>query len=197
MIYTIKENTSKRSIVLLHGSGGDEYDLMEIGQLIDPDATLIGIRGDVQEHGMNRYFKKNIDGTFDEANLKEETEKLYQQIKSLHHSNDFITVLGYSNGANIAQNILKENDPGYDLVLLLHPSLVRAEVSFKRLNHTNVFLSTGMQDPYLPLVQFEYLKDQLQQADIPYETYLSQQGHQITKEELAAMKQWYLNQIKK
>lgn len=196
MIYTMHENTSKRMIVLLHGTGGDEYDLLEVGQYIDPDAILIGIRGAVQEHGMNRYFKKKPDGTFDEANLEEETVKLYQQIQELRRPDHIVTILGYSNGANITQNILKTMQPAYDNVLLLHPSLVRAHVPYLPQKQTAVFVSGGVNDPYLSLEQFTGLKRQLEEADIRYEAYISPQGHQLLREELTAAREWYQTQIK-
>ncbi len=95
-------------LVLLHGTGGDEQSLLEVGKALDPQASLLGIRGNVLENGMPRYFKR-LEGVYDEADLALRGDELADFIRQAAKEYNFISPSGtggYSNGANIAIRLL-------------------------------------------------------------------------------------------
>lgn len=153
MNHVIEKGNSRNVIFLLHGTGGDASDLIGIGKMIDEQATLIGLEGNVFEQGMRRFFRRFPDGRFDMESLREETDMLYQTINQLmnHYrlENNNIVLLGYSNGANIAINLLKEFETQFNLAILLHPSLGRGEVEFKKQKNLSIFMTSGQNDPYI------------------------------------------------
>ncbi len=76
MKHVFEQGTSENVLLLLHGTGGNEHDLLSLGRFIDPNASLLGVRGSVSENGMPRFFKRLKEGVFDEKDLIERTEEL-------------------------------------------------------------------------------------------------------------------------
>ena len=179
---------NKNVFILLHGTGGDAKSLFDLATYIDPDATLIGIEGEVTEQGMKRYFARYSDGSFDLESLAAATAKLQETIADLlarYTTEDRrVILLGYSNGANIAVNLLKEYETDYDLALLLHPSPGRSRVLFKKQAKLRALITSGANDPYISEEEFAVLEDMMKAADIPVETLTHSQGHQLTQGEL-------------
>jgi len=102
------EPGSPPALLLLHGTGGDENDLIPLGQLIRPGAALLSPRGEVDESGQLRFFRRLAPGVFDEADLVRRTHQLADFVEDQsdrHHLRQIIAV-GYSNGANIAASML-------------------------------------------------------------------------------------------
>ena len=97
---------SKRVLLLLHGTGGDENDLLPIGRELDPNAALLSPRGRVIENGMPRFFRRFAEGVFDEEDVVRRANELPDFISAAASKYDFVpadvTAVGYSNGANIA-----------------------------------------------------------------------------------------------
>lgn len=178
-------------IIMLHGTGGDEHNLKDISHFIDPLATLIGIRGAVEENGMNRYFKRYPDGTFDQKDLAKQTHSLYNEIarliKTYELENAKITLLGYSNGANIAINIFKEFETNYHKAILFHPSPVRPDVPLKQQKDLSVFLTSGKDDFFITPEQFIQVKDQFTNA----QSFSHEGGHELIHDELVKAKEFY------
>jgi predicted esterase len=112
------------TLLLLHGTGGDENDLLPLGDELWPGAALLGVRGKVLENGMPRFFRRIAEGVFDVEDLKYRTEELVQFIKAAseryHFSTKKLIAIGYSNGANIAASLI-----------LLHPHYFAAAVLFR------------------------------------------------------------------
>jgi predicted esterase len=104
------------TLLLLHGTGGDESDLLSLGDELWPGAARLGVRGKVLENGMPRFFRRISEGVFDLEDLKFRTEELARFIKAASERYDFRTekliAVGYSNGANIAASLLLLH-PGY------------------------------------------------------------------------------------
>lgn len=184
---------NNHAIVLLHGTGGSASSLFEIGQRIDPEATLIGFQGEVEEQGMARYFARYGDGRFDLRSLASATydfkETLEKVIKQYGLEEFTITVLGYSNGANLALNVFKEfeNMP-INNALLFHPSPVRPEESFKTQEGLRLLLTSGDNDPYISLAEFDEIHEQVKEANIQVETLVHNYGHQLIYDEIDAAK---------
>src|SRR3990170_299226 len=110
---------SGRTLLLLHGTGGNENDLLSLGRALDPLAALLSPRGKVSENGMPRFFRRLAEGVFDEEDLILRTHELADFVKEASESYHFpargVVAVGYSNGANIA-----------GALLLLRPGVLRA-----------------------------------------------------------------------
>lgn len=188
MIYTKIAGTNKHLIIMLHGTGGDELALVDIGRYLDKAATLVGIRGNVVENGMYRYFKRYADGTFDYKNLMEETKLLYDGITKMlmqEQLEDYsISIIGYSNGANIAQNLLKEYEMNLKNVFLFHPSAVRLDTPFKRQQNLQAFTTYGAGDPFTTQEEYIQLQQLLEEANIKVIAFEHEYGHQLIEEEV-------------
>lgn len=194
MIHIVKEGSNNTVIIVLHGTGGNETDLFPIASFIDPQATLVGIRGNIEERGMLRYFARNNDGSFDLRSLAKETYELNTSIRGIIASNNFqdkkLVVLGYSNGANIMQSMMKEFDLPFDEIYLLHPSAVRSDEPFLN-QKAKVFVTSGDNDPYISKEAFEDILSTLKEASIEVSDFRHQQGHALTQEELEKIKLHY------
>lgn len=98
---------TSRNLLLLHGTGGDEYSLLETAQFLEPDATILSFRGSIKEDGMNRFFRRNGLNQFDYQSLAEETALLYHKISAVSQKENISlhdwVIVGYSNGANIVK----------------------------------------------------------------------------------------------
>lgn len=192
MLVHVKYNgTSERTIIMLHGTGGNETDLQQIAAQIDPEANLIGIRGAEEENGMLRYFKRYPDGTFDHKNLAMNTKLLHDGILELLDyyklNTEQTSILGFSNGANIAINMFKEFETPFSKALLFHPSAVRLNIPVLKQKQLHTFLSYGSNDPYVTQAQFDTLKHQFE----PHTEFTHQQGHQLIMDEIIAARTFY------
>ena len=192
MKHSIHNGSNDHVIIHLHGTGGDAAGLLGLGQMIDPNATLIGIDGDVFENGMRRYFKRYPDGSFDLESLHENTQRLYDTIQHVltHYMLDgyTISVLGYSNGANIAQNLIKEHAVTINNLILYHPSPTRMDVPFKKQENLRVFMTGGKQDPFISKDDFKTIQKHLKDADIKVKTFVHDGGHELIHEEIMETK---------
>lgn len=188
MNYTHIKGTNNNTLILLHGTGGNSSEMIEFGKQLDPNATLIGIDGNEQEMGMSRYFTRLNDGSFNVKNLNSNTHILYQTITNLvsnlnlEHNN--IILIGYSNGANIIQNLLKHYSFSNHQIFLLHPSLTNPLLPFKPQPNSSVWLSYGSHDNYIDKASFETIIKQMQLADIDVKPFYHLNGHHITLEEI-------------
>lgn len=186
--------SSATTLLLLHGTGGDENDLMPLGRQVLPDANLLSPRGKVLENGMPRFFRRHGLGVFDIDDLKIQTHALAEFVEKAVDSygleSDRIVALGYSNGANIAASLL-----------LLHPDLLRraallhAMVPFEPdelldLSDASVLLTGGRQDPYIPAEQTQALADLLVRAGADVRLDWQPGGHQLTYSELDVLSAW-------
>src|SRR5436190_19703801 len=123
-IHQFDPGNSKRTLLLLHGTGGNERDLIPLGHDLDPNASLLSPRGKVLENGMPRYFRRLAEGVFDLEDLKKRTHELADFViaAAKHYKIDVknMVAVGYSNGANIAAS-----------TLLLRPEILPAAVLFR------------------------------------------------------------------
>jgi len=186
--------TEPLTLLLLHGTGGNEEDLISIGQRISSSASLLSPRGKVLENGMPRFFKRLSEGVFDIADLKYRTEELADFLKEASKVYSFdlgkTIAVGFSNGANIATSILIS----YPKVLA-GAILFRAMVPFVPdspldLSEKKVFLSAGRFDPMVSENQtmdlFEILKKNSAQVLLKWQ----QSGHNLTEADIIDSKYW-------
>src|SRR6266567_1473638 len=123
-VFAPAEKRNLPTLLLLHGTGGDERDLLPLGRELWPGAALLGVRGKVLENGMPRFFRRFAEGVFDVEDLKHRTNELADFVAAAaqHYgfAADKVVAVGYSNGANIAASML-----------LLRPEILRGAVLFR------------------------------------------------------------------
>jgi phospholipase/carboxylesterase len=184
---------SERTLLLLHGTGGNEHDLVPLGRTLAPGANLLSPRGSVLENGMPRFFRRLAEGVFDEADLRRRAADLADFVAEAAERYGFdparVTAVGYSNGANIAS-----------AVLLLRPGTLRGAVLFRAMvplvpdplpsTDARVLISNGRVDPIVPLAETERLASLLRAAGAGVDVLLQPAGHQLTQADLAAAQAW-------
>ena len=185
-------------LLLLHGTGGDEDDLIELGKLLLPDAGLLSPRGKVLENGAPRFFRRLAAGVFDEADLIARTGELATFVRDAATEYQFdparVIAVGFSNGANIAA-----------AMLLLHPEVLRAAVLFRAmvplkpprmpdLSGVPVYLSAGRFDTMIPPANTEQLAAMLRGAGADVTLAWTPQGHNLVPDEVDAARRWLSHQ---
>lgn len=196
MEYIFKAGKSKNTLVLFHGTGGTENDLIPLAEMIDADANILSVRGNVSENGMNRYFRRLAEGVFDETDLVARTEEMQYFLKELAEKHDlerskFIGI-GYSNGANIAGSLIFHYVDALKGAILHHPMVPRRGIDLPILSGTSVFIAAGKNDPLCPPEESEELKILLEEAGAKnLELHWENQGHQLVQSEVEAARDWY------
>ncbi|MGM0835101.1 MAG: alpha/beta hydrolase [Bacillota bacterium] len=186
---------SDKVLLLLHGTGGTENDLLPVAEMIDPDASVLSVRGNVSENGMPRFFRRLAEGVFDEEDLIFRTKELHQFLDDAAEKYGFerqqLIAVGYSNGANIAGSLLFHYEDSLKGAILYHPMVPRRGVALPDLRSIPVFIGAGKNDPICPASETEELSSLLTKAHAQVEVHWEHQGHQLTHSEVAASKKWY------
>lgn len=195
--FVFRQGTSPlRPLLLLHGTGGNEHDLLGLADTVAPGRSVLSPRGKVLENGMPRFFKRFAEGRFDEDDIRLRAADLAVFVRGAcqHYAITAPMTLGFSNGANIAAALLT-----------LHPNLLggavllRAMAPFKTMPNfslpaTPVLLLSGSQDPMIPLLDANRLADTLVAAGarLTHETFAA--GHGLTQSDLAHMTRFFAEQ---
>ncbi|EPY05798.1 phospholipase/carboxylesterase [Paenibacillus alvei TS-15] len=190
---------SKPTLVLLHGTGGTEHDLLPVAQIVSPESSVLSIRGNVLEHGMPRFFRRLSEGVFDEEDLIFRTNELNEFLNEAASKyeldrNNFIAV-GYSNGANIAGSLLFHHQGSLRGAVLHHPMVPRRGLKLPDLTGTPVFIGAGTNDPICAPQETEELQTLLNQAGAHVTVHWEQDGHQLTHSEVHAASSWLQSHI--
>lgn len=191
MINVRKDGSNKRVFILLHGTGGSADSLFDIGSYIDQDATLIGLQGEVMENGMRRYFERYPDGTFKLKSLAKATSDVYETLNEI--LKDFegyeVVMMGYSNGANVMQSLLKTYENiGLDYAVLYHPSETLVDVPFKVQDNLKVLVTSGKNDPFISDDQLNNMLSDLRNSGYITSEVNHDYGHQLIHDELEKTK---------
>ena len=200
MQHIFKQGTDKEkpTLLLLHGTGGTEKDLLPLADLIDSDASILSVRGEVLENGMPRFFRRLSEGVFDEEDLIYRTKQLYQFLDEASEKYGFnrhtIVAIGYSNGANIAASLLFHYENALKGAILHHPMVPRRGIQLPDLTGKSVLITAGTNDPICPAQESEDLSALLEQARADVTMYWENYGHSLTRTEVEAAAQWYSNQ---
>lgn len=193
MNYIYLNGTQNHTFVLLHGTGADEYDLLSVAKELDEHAHILSFRGRVVENGMNRFFKRLAPGVFDMNSLKNESEFLHgfilEQLQKHHLTHTKITVLGYSNGANIALNLILNYSPIFNNAILLKPMPVSNEINNSGL-FINVFIGAGENDPLTTVENTQKVLESVKLTGANAVLHYYNTGHSISNVELDDMKVW-------
>jgi predicted esterase len=193
-IHEFVPGTSNRTLLLLHGTGGNERDLIALGRELDPNAALLSPRGKVLENGMPRFFRRLAEGVFDLEDLKKRTNELADFVAAAaqHYgfAADKVVAVGYSNGANIAASLL-----------LLRPEILSAAILFRamvplvpdkqpKLSSVRVWIGAGSYDPIIPTSETKRLAELLRSvgADVTMRHFPA--GHELTPDDVEAARDW-------
>lgn len=188
---------SNRTLLLLHGTGGNERDLISLGHELDPNASLLSPRGKTLENGMPRFFRRLAEGVFDLEDLQKQTNELADFViaAAKHYEIDGkkIIAVGYSNGANIAASML-----------LLRPEILSAAILFRAmvplvpeqqpdLSSKSIFISAGSFDPIVPASNTKELVELLRSAGADVTIRFFQSGHELTSNDVDLAREWLAN----
>jgi predicted esterase len=193
-IHEFVPGSSDRTLLLLHGTGGNERDLISLGRELDPSASLLSPRGKVLENGMPRFFRRLAEGVFDLDDLKKRTNELADFVAAAteHYrlAADQVVAIGYSNGANIAASML-----------LLRPEILHGAVLFRAmvplvpenlpdLSSAHIWIGAGSEDPIIPTSETQRLVELLRSAGANVTVRFFNAGHALTSSELETAGRW-------
>lgn len=176
-------------LLLLHGTGGNETDLLPLGRQLAPGAALLSPRGDVSENGMPRFFRRFAEGVFDLKDVAARTHALADFITAAAQQYGFdparLTALGYSNGANIAASLLLLRPEVLNRAVLLRPMVVLQPESRPDLAGKGIVILSGRHDPIVPLEHPPQLAEMFRRAGAEADLHWLETGHQLTEADLA------------
>lgn len=196
---TNDNNSETLTLLLLHGTGGNEDDLIPIGQMLTSSASLLSPRGKVLENGMPRFFKRLAEGVFDIEDLKIRTKELEDFVKCASKVYSFnlnkTIAVGFSNGANIAASLLLSNSETIKGAILLRAMVPFMPDKIPDLSDKKVLLSAGMFDPIVSKRQTEALLKIFQKSRVDVTLKWQQSGHNLTEADIIDSKEWLSKNI--
>jgi phospholipase/carboxylesterase len=193
-VHRFERGRSSRTLLLLHGTGGNEDDMLPLGRRIDPDAALLSPRGKILENGAARFFRRLAEGVFDEEDvvrrsheLAEFVERTLAQYKI--DANQLVAV-GYSNGANVAAAMLLLGVAKFSGAILLRAMVPLSSPEVVALNGRRILISVGRSDQIVPAHEGQRLADVLRWAgaDVTLET--QNAGHNLVLDDVTAARGW-------
>ena len=167
--------------------------------MIDPEASVLSVRGNVSENGMPRFFRRLAEGVFDEEDLIFRTQELHEFLDEAAKEHGFdrsnIVAFGYSNGANIAASLLFHYGDSLKGASLHHPMVPRRGIELPDLSEVSVFIAAGKNDPMCSAAESEELDELLRGAGAKTAVHWEMNGHTLTGSEVAAAADWYRSQF--
>lgn len=185
---------SGTTLLLLHGTGGDENNLLDLGRALAPQAALLSPRGSVLENGMPRFFRRLAEGVFDEEDLQQRTHELADFVAAAaeHYGFDAqrVVAAGFSNGANIAASTLLLRPGVLAGALLLRPMVPLVPAELPDLRGVPVYIGAGQRDPIVTPQQSERLALLLQSAGAEVALHWQPGGHMLQPGEVQQASAW-------
>lgn len=183
------------TLLLLHGTGGNEDDLLPLGRELDPNAGLLSPRGKILEGGgIPRFFRRLAEGVFDIEDLKFRTHELAGFIVNASRMYGFdarkVIAVGYSNGANIAASMLLLKPQTLSGAILFRAMVPLIPDNLPDLSDKRIFMSSGLRDPIATRQEAETLSGLLKQAHAVVDLQWQNSGHELTQDDVHAAKQW-------
>jgi predicted esterase len=189
-----EDQASGETLLVLHGTGGNENDLVGIGQTIAPGAAILSPRGKVLENGAPRFFKRLAEGVFDPKEVRSRAEELARFIRAaitkygLEASR--IYALGYSNGANIVSTVMFIQPELLQGAVLFRPMVVYEPEELGDLSGAGVFISAGRIDPIVPVKSVERLVDLFESSHAEVTLKWQSAGHNLVPSEVREASDW-------
>ena len=185
---------STETLLVLHGTGGNENDLVGFGQAVAPGAAILSPRGKVLENGAPRFFRRLAEGVFDPKEVRSRAEELARFIRSasIEYNLDSsrIFALGYSNGANVASTVMLIEPGVIQGAILLRPMLVYEPEVVPDLSGYSAFISAGRMDPIVTADNVQKLYDLLTSAGTEVVLNWQLAGHNLTPGEVREASVW-------
>jgi phospholipase/carboxylesterase len=193
--YILREERGAKGaplLLLFHGTGGDENNLVRLGQQLLPHAHIVSPRGDVSEGGALRFFRRTAEGQYDMADLAHRVERMtaFVSAAKAEHGAPRTVALGYSNGANIIAAVQFADPSVFDAAALMHPLIpfapAKADFTGKR-----VLITAGRHDPICPPVATETLAAYYRDNGAALDLFWHQGGHEIGPGEVNAVAKFF------
>ncbi|PZD95884.1 carboxylesterase [Paenibacillus sambharensis] len=182
-------------LVMFHGTGGTERDLLPLAKAVSPSSSVLSLRGNVLENGMPRFFRRLAEGVFDEEDLVFRTKEVYdfllEAADRYEVDRNNMVAVGYSNGANIAGSLLFHYEHVFRAAILHHPMVPIRGLKLPNLTGTSVFIGAGSNDPLCTPQETEELEQLLRDAGSDVTVHWERYGHQLTGSEVEAAADWY------
>lgn len=191
MIHYFENNKKDTTLVLLHGTGGDEHDLVPLARDLSDKFNILSLRGRINEGGMLRFFRRFDMYNFDLENVKQEAEHITKFLSNFKkdHKLKKLILLGYSNGASMIEALILENDALYEGAVLLQPGLLKEDLKFMENKFLKVFVSVSDNDPYLPVKRQQTLVKALEESfDVTVSHHNN--GHGLTYTVMHDLRKW-------
>lgn len=183
-----------RTLLLLHGTGGNETDLLSLGERLDPTAHLLSPRGQVSEAGMPRFFRRLAEGVFDLEDLRVRTDALADFIAAASTTYGFaiasLVAVGFSNGANIAASVMLQRPNALRAGIFLRAMVPFEPTVVPDLASHRALLLSSAADPIVPVAQPERLAEILRRGGADVTLTWVPGGHQLTRADLTAILEW-------
>lgn len=181
-----------RPMLLLHGTGGDENDLLPLGQTIAPGSALLSPRGKVLENGMPRFFRRLAEGVFDEADVKARAHELAAFVAEAREAYNLPApiAVGFSNGANIAAAMLLLRPEALAGAVLLRAMVPLSDAVSGDLTGKPVLMLSGDLDPIIPAENAARLAERLKGAGASVQHQVLPAGHGLTPADVRLAATW-------
>jgi len=183
-----------RTMLLLHGTGGNERDLLELGSSVAPGARLLGVRGQVLESGMPRFFRRLAEGVFDDADIVVRAADLATFVATASEEYGFdseqVVAVGYSNGANIAAAVMLLHPGTFRAAVLLRSMVPLVPAALPNLAGTEVLMSQGQSDPIVPRPAAERLAELLRNSGADVTLHWEDVGHGLSSADVDVAREW-------
>lgn len=176
-------------VFAFHGTGGNERQFTGLVEDILPDAGIVSPRGDVDEHGASRFFRRTAEGVYDMADLAARTTRMAEFVGAHEAANAGAPAygLGYSNGANILASVIFGAWTLFERVVLMHPLIPWTPAPNPALRSLKVLVTAGRRDPVCPLPVTQALVSYLREQGAEVSLVLNDGGHEVRQEELTAV----------
>jgi phospholipase/carboxylesterase/glyoxalase family protein len=189
------EGGDSRTLLVLHGTGGDENSLVPIARALAPTAAVLSPRGRVLENGMPRFFRRFAEGVFDYEDIKLRSAELAYFIAESASKYGFdahnVWGVGYSNGANIAWSTMLMHPISMAGAVLFRSMLTLTDVPAPELSGKKIFVSDGRRDPIVAPANAEQLVSQMRGYGAEVELNWYEGGHELSREEILTAQRWF------
>ena len=188
-------NAGSPPLLLLHGTGGDENDLLGLGKMISPGSALLSPRGRVLEHGMPRFFRRLAEGVFDEEDVQRRALELGAFVADARKQYGIAApvAVGFSNGANIAAALLLLKPDVLAGAILLRAMVPLSDPPKAELGGKQVLLLSGQADPIVPASNSTKLAALLSEAGVRVDHKVLPAGHQLSQADVTLARNWIVN----
>ena len=184
----------RRTLVLLHGTGGTEDDLIPLGKQLSPGAALLSVRGRILENGMPRFFRRSAEGVFDQQDLELQTHALARFVrlaaKKYGLDDAGLVAVGYSNGASIASSLVLRYPRLLAAAVLFRPMVPFIPLTMPNLQRMKIFIGAGKHDQIVQGRETEQIAEIFQGAGAVVTIHWHNGGHELGEDDLLAATNW-------